>query len=247
MRRMRPALLLVVALALFAAACSDDDATTSSSSPSSTSPSTTTTATTSAPSTTSASGGGDEISALIRLFETTALRTTYLFGEGTDQTEVTLSQDPTADPPLGAVLVPEADFKLITIGEETIFCDTVANTCFEVAGATGPGLSAGLLGPFAGGLFMAGQLDAIPGASVTGDRVEIAGRSGICFSFRPPESAGFDTEEVKQCIDSELGFTLLLETQESMDGEAETIMILTEFGDPLPEDFEPTGPVTPSS
>lgn len=102
-----------------------------------------------------------------------------------------------------------------------------------------------MLGPFAGGLFLAADLAEIPGADVTESTETIAGRTGLCFTFTPPAGAGFDTETVRQCIDSELGFTLLIQAQET-GGDLETVMELLEFGDPLPDDFTPTGPVTSS-
>lgn len=228
-------------LVLIVAACGDDDTSPTTTAPDETTTTVAATSTTAAPTTTEAPG--DAIGSLLATFEMTPLRTTYLFGEGSDQTEVTLSQDPTQDPPVEAVLVPGADAKLITIGDETVFCDTRANQCFSVPGAAGGGFSEGLLGPFAGGLFMAGQLDSIPGATMTEETVEVAGRSGICFTFTPPDAAGFDTELIRQCIDAELGFTLLLQSQPA-GGDLETVMELIEFGEPLDDDFIPTGPVT---
>jgi hypothetical protein len=66
----------------------------------------------------------------------------------------------------------------------------------------------------------------------------------VCFTFTPPAGAGFDTELIHQCIDSELGFTLLLQSQDTGGTTESTVMELTAFGDPLPDDFTPSGPVT---
>lgn len=239
--------LSALILALIAGACGNDDT------PPTTAPddaTTTTTmvavSTTAAAVTPQATTGRDDLAALRQLYERTPLRTTYTFSEGGEQTLVTLSQDPAQDPPVQAVIIPDADAKLITIGTDTIFCDTHSNQCFEVPGGTGDGFSEGLLGPFAGNLFFTSHLDAIPSTDLTGEPEEIAGRTGMCFTFTPPPSSGLDTESIRQCVDAELGFTLLIQSQAAGATEADTVMELVEFGEPHDDDFTPTGPVTES-
>ena len=73
----------------------------------------------------------------------------------------------------------------------------------------------------------------------------IAGRSGICFTYEAPGGYGADITTLRQCIDDEFGFTLLLESSET-GGPIERVIELTAFADPTAEDFEPTGPVTAS-
>jgi hypothetical protein len=57
----------------------------------------------------------------------------------------------------------------------------------------------------------------------------------------PQAFTGADTEFVRQCIDSELGFTLLMETKDAGGATVERVMELIDFGQPLPSDFQPTG------
>jgi hypothetical protein len=51
---------------------------------------------------------------------------------------------------------------------------------------------------------------------------------------------------LRQCIDSEFGFTLLLESEASATGDIATVLELIDFAQPTADDFEPTGPVTPA-
>jgi hypothetical protein len=241
MRTLFRLVLVALVLALVATACGDDDTTetTVPDDPTTTAAApTTTTATTMA-----APTPGDDLAMLLESYETTALRTTYVFRDSGEETTVILSQQPNADPPVEAVIIPAANTQLIRIGEESIFCDTTANQCFALPSGAGTGFSEGMLGPFVGGLFLAAGLDQIPAADISEETTEIAGRAGICFTFSPPPDAGFDTELIRQCVDSELGFTLLIQAQETGSDTVETIMELVEFGEPLEEDFTPTGPV----
>lgn len=241
---------VLMALVLVFAACADDDAESTTTTVADGTTSTTATTTTGDMDETTTTSGDiddgddmDETSELLERYEETPLRTTYIFFQGSTESEVTLSQDPTADPPVEAVIIPEANAKLITMGDDSIFCDTSSNQCFEVPGV-GEGFSAALLGPFAGGLFIAAELEQIPGATMTEETVTVAGRDGTCFTFEAPAQMEGDTEFLRQCIDAELGFTLLIEARESDSDVVEPIMELIEFGDPRPEDFEPSGPVT---
>ncbi len=79
---------------------------------------------------------------------------------------------------------------------------------------------------------------------MTEEPITVAGRDGVCFTFAPP--AGFEGESdlLRQCIDNELGFTLLLQTTDTTTDVVETVMELIDFSEPTAEDFEPTGPVT---
>jgi len=85
----------------------------------------------------------------------------------------------------------------------------------------------------------------IPGLEVETGRVTIAGRSGICYTFRPQAMLGSNAEYVRQCLDDQLGFTLLLEVKEAGAAAVERLMELVAFGPPQPGDFEPSGPVIP--
>lgn len=232
--------LVALVLALVATACGDDDTTETTIPDEST---TTTAAPTTTATTTPAPTPGGDLAELLESYETIALRTTYAFSDSGEETVVIISQDPTADPPLEAVIIPAANTQLIRIGDESIFCDTTADQCFALPAGAGAGFSEGMLGPFVGGLFLAAGLDQIPGAVIAEETTEIAGRDGICFTFNPPPNAGFGTELIRQCVDAELGFTLLIQAQETGSDTLETIMELIEFGAPLEEDFIPTGPV----
>ena len=245
MRFVTRAMTAVVALALVGAACGDDDATTTTSAAiDDTTVATEAPPTTSAtPPTAGAADDGPDVNELLERYEMTPLRATYLFGEGDSQTEVVLAQDPTADPPVESITIVEADSKIIISEGVTVFCDGASNRCFEVAGAAGENLAAGLLGT-AGSVFLAAESGGLSGADVTEESITVAGRDGVCFSFTPP--AGFEGEGdlLRQCIDNELGFTLLLQTTDTTTDVVVTVMKLIDFSEPTPEDFEPTGPVT---
>jgi hypothetical protein len=239
-------MIAVVALALVGAACGDDDATTTTTSAATDD----TTVITAAPPTTApalaTTGGiesGPDVDELLALYEITPLRATYLFGEGDNQTEVILAQDPTAVPPVESITIVEANSKIIISEGVTIFCDGSSNICFEVPGATGENLAAGLLGP-AGSVFLAAGSGAFAGVDVTEEPITVAGRDGVCFTYAPPAGFAGDTDLLRQCIDSELGFTLLMQTSDTTTDVVETVMELIDFSLPSAADFEPTGPVT---
>jgi hypothetical protein len=242
---------LVAALVILAAACGDDDAAT-------TQPGTETTA---AAATTVSPGdtppettppdpppGGDaaRIDELLERYDQSPLRTTYRVGDDTDEQIIVFSQDPNQDPPVSATIIGD-EGKIITIGETTIFCGPGGDgesECFESpVAAAGPSLSQGILGPvLAGFLFSEGVTDN-PAFSVQEEPAEYAGRTGVCFTITPQTPS--DMDFIVQCIDGELGFTLAIEGQEA-GSDPEVVMELIEFGLPRPEDFEPTGPVTPA-
>ncbi len=254
MRSTTRAAILISTLALVVAACGDDDAvtTTTATTPDDTTASTTAPVTTIATATSTAttidvSGDGPDVDDLLALYEATPLRTTYLFGEGDSQTEIVLAQDPTAEPPVESITIAEENSKIIISDGVTIFCDGSSNMCFEVPGGTGDSLATGLLGPFGGGVFLtAGRSGAVPGASVSEEPITVAGRDGVCFTYEAPAEFGSDTNLVRQCIDGELGFTLLLQAGDTATDAVETVMELIDFSQPTAEDFEPTGPVTPA-
>jgi len=243
---MRRLITIIAASTLVLAACGDDTAATTAAT--TTSPATTTPgATTTDAATITTSGtvgtGSDQIQALLDLYAMTRLRTTYLFGEGDSQQTVILSQDPTADPPVSAVLLESG--RIITTPDQTIFCDTAGTGCFAMPDTGGASVLDGLLGPVIGGFLVTAGLTEVPGASIVEMPSVIAGRDGICFQFTPPSGAGFDTASLTQCIDSRLGFTLYVENTPT-GGNPERLLELVEFGDPLPDDFTPTGPVAPT-
>jgi len=252
MRSASRALIVLVALTLVAAACSDDDATTTAA----TSATNDTTAVTAAPPTTAAtatSGGSvendpsSELGDLLARFEMTPLRTTYLLGMGEDQTEIILAQDPAADPPIESIVIVEDGSKIIISEGTTIFCDGSGAGCFEVPGGAGDSLVGGFLGPFASGVFLtSGAGGAIAASAVTEEPITVAGRDGVCFTYEPPAGFDTDTSVLRQCIDNEFGFTLLLQSEGTTTDGLETELELIDFAQPTAEDFEPTGPVIPA-
>ncbi len=246
MRPITRAMIAVVALSLVGAACSDDDATTTTTSAATDD----TTVITAAPPVTSATAtttevadDGLDVDELLARYEMTPLRATYLFGEGDSQTEVVLAQDPTAVPPIESISIAEANSKIIISGGVTVFCDGASNMCFEVPGAAGDNLAAALLGP-ASSVFLASESGAFAGVDVIEEPITVAGREGICFTFTPPTGFEGDTDLLRQCIDTELGFTLLMQTSDTTTDVIETVMELIDFSLPSAADFEPTGPVT---
>jgi hypothetical protein len=244
-------LIVAIALALLSAACGDDDATdtqptTTTAGESTTTQGATTTPTTSgdtaAPTTAPAGDTGDaDLDALLERYRQTPLRLVYQTGmTGTEETMV-VAQDPTQDPPVSSFGFPEQNTRLIQGGDEIMMCSE--GMCFSMPAEGSADLVTGMFG----GAFLAGLLTAdvadLPGLSVDSEDVTIAGRTGVCFTYTPTAIVGSTTEYARQCVDEELGFTLLLEVKES-GAEVERALELVEFGDPTPEDFEPTGPVT---
>jgi len=254
MRSTSRTVVVIIALALAAGACGDDDAasTTDAITEDTVAPITEDTATTTiAPTTTAATAtssesaeAGPDVGELLARYEMTPLRTTYLLGEGDDQTEIVLAQDPTANPPIESVTIIEADTKIIISEGTTILCEGSTNMCFEVPGAAGESLTTGLLGPF-GSLLAMGR-DGPLGAAITEEPITVAGRNGVCLTYVPPVGLEGEADQFRQCIDSELGFTLLLQVSATTPGAVETVMELIDFSQPTSEDFEPTGPVTPA-
>jgi hypothetical protein len=250
-------IVVIAAMTLIAAACGDDDdgglldaATSTTESQADQEAPDDDESSTDEPGTTAASDddpapvstGSGEIDELLQRFQDSPLRVTYLMGEAPNQSVVTLSQDPNRDPPVSALIIEDEGGKVITIGDTVISCG--GGQCFEVPGGAGADLTAGLLSPLIMGFLLTEDITGSPGFDVDRDSETIAGRSGICFRFTP---RGFvtdaDVEFIRQCIDAELGFTLLVEGLEEGSDQVEQFMVLTEFGQPRPEDFEPDGEV----
>lgn len=247
--------VLAVALVALVAACGDDSGSPFGSSTTSAGGETTTSqagasttqaggATTTAgeETTSTQAGGSGELDRLLEQFRQTPLRTTYAMEDGG---ELTFSQDPTQVPPVSAVLY--EDGKMITAGDSYIVCSGEGATgmCFTMPATEGMDMATAFLGPFASlALSLQAGMTDTPGYDVETDQATIAGRSGVCFTYSPDVGLGADYEYVRTCIDEELGFTLLVQVQESGATEATTVMKLVSFGDPEPSDFEPTGPVT---
>lgn len=232
---------IALALVLVVAACGDDDATTTTSAETVTTVADSGTATTAdvgAAATTTAGGSGtigSDIQALLDLYADTPLRLTYLMGDQDDDpATVIMAQDPTSDPIRSAIVVDDA--KIISNGEETMMCED--SQCIVLAGVTAESMIQGLLGPFAASFLLSAAVEDIPGTSLERMDGEIAGRTGICWVYAPPGT----TETYRQCIDDQLGFTLLMETSLSGGGTTR-VMELLEYATPTDEDFEPTGPV----
>lgn len=242
MRSLRAITTTLLALTLAVAACGDDAA------------ETTDIETTSAPAGTAAPvppatqaaepSGSDALESALARYANTPLRTTYLIGEGDDREEIILAQDPTADPPIESITLPAAETKIVISGGTTILCDDSSSMCFELPGAGGTSLTTGLLGPFAG--FLGLGAETVPGVETSQEPITVAGRDGICFSYEPPDALGADTDLIRQCIDGEFGFTLLMQASAADSDDVETVMELTDFGPPTPEDFATPYPVTSS-
>jgi hypothetical protein len=260
---------VVAVLALLAAACGDDDVfgavttTSSGEATATTEASGDATATTSAgeatadETTTSGaipSGGDEDIAALLEEYRTVPLRVTYLFGEDADAQTVTLSQDPERTPPVSAMIMyegpqPESpeESRVLTIGDQTLICGPPGpgNTCIETPPTPGggPSIAEGLLGPLVSGFLLATGITEAPGFSMDQSGITIAGRSGVCFTYTPAAFLEADVEFVRQCVDADIGFTLLIEAKDADGDTVERIMELIDFGQPQPGDFEPTGEV----
>jgi len=100
------------------------------------------------------------------------------------------------------------------------------------------------MGPALFGLMMAEGMTGDLGFAVEQGSQTVANRQGVCFTFRPSALlADEDVDLIRQCIDAEFGFILIMEVREAGETEVETVMELVEFGRPRPEDFEPSGPV----
>ena len=243
-----------VVLVVLAAACGDDSGSPFASSTTAGGASTTgggegttaagETTTTGGGATIGPGGGAGDVEELLARFREVPLRTTYLVGSGSDRQEMTFSQDPTQDPPVSAVVF--TDGKMLTVGDRYIVCsgEGAGSQCFEMPATEGVDMASTMLGPFAALAWsLQGSAD-LPGYEVETEQVTIGGRTGVCFTYRPAAVTGSTTEFVRQCIDSELGFALLLEVKEAGSDEVERVMELVSAGDPEPGDFEPTGPLT---
>jgi len=252
MRRI-PAILL--SLLLVAAACGDDDGslfsedsppTTEAAGDDGATPSTTAPrdeTTTSSPAGNGGDGAsGDDIEALLEEYRSTPLRLVYrLDGVGGGEIMI-LAQDPTRTPPVSSFSSPDENSRVIQRGDEMTICDDEA--CFSVPGAGGEQMLMGMFGTAMVGALMTGGIGDVPGLDVDTGTETIAGRTGLCFTYNPSQSFDPTVEFARQCVDAELGFTLLVESRERGSDQVETVMELLEFGRPTDEDFEPTGPVT---
>ncbi len=182
---------------------------------------------------------GGDVGELLERFREMRLRATYLMEA--DQSTLTISQDPTADPPVSAYLSEEEGFHVIFDGDSMTMCDVDQQQCFAVPAEIGggdPSLFAGaFLSPFLAS-FLAFSTADTPGFDVDTEPVEVAGRSGVCFTVTPEAALGADFDEIRQCVDDETGAMLLFEIKEA-GGDFERVLELVEFGDPRPSDFEP--------
>jgi hypothetical protein len=262
--------IVIVVLSLLLAACGDDDvfgdvATSSGESTTTTvtaDDETTTTradgATTTAGETTTSEavppGGGEDVAALLEEYRSVPLRVTYVVGGDSDGQTVTLSQDPTQTPSVTAVILyesPEPDSpeeaRVLTIGDRTLICGPPGpgNTCVETPPTPGggPSIAEGLLGPLVSAFLLELELSDAPGFSVDPSGITLAGREGICFTYTPTAYAEADVEFLRQCVDADAGFTLLIEAKDADGDTVERVMELIDFGQPQPGDFEPTGEV----
>ncbi len=187
---------------------------------------------------------GGDVGELLERFQQSRIRATYLLDEGDDESMLTLSQDPTADPPVSAILSDEDGFQVIFSGDAMTMCDANAEQCFALptGAGTDPSLFAGaFLSPFVSSFLAFSTADTV-GFDVDTEPVEVAGRSGVCFTVTPDAFVGADFDEVRQCVDDETGAMLLFEIKEA-GGDFERVLELVEFGDPLASDFEPPFPL----
>jgi hypothetical protein len=256
-----------VAVLLVAAGCGDDDdgglfdGSTSQATATTSSGPTTTDAgedptTTAGPATTDAgegpattSGGSDittgddDIDALLERFRAEPLRLTYELGDGGADGTMILAQDPTADPPVASYTFVEDGGRVIQRPGEMIICDQ-AGGCFTVPAVGGEEMLLAMFGGGAAGAWMlaAGAGDT-PGYDVESEGVSIAGRDGVCITLTPNQAFDPDVEYLRQCVDAEIGFVLLMETRDQGADSPEQAMRLLEYALPTPDDFEPTGPV----
>ncbi len=204
-----------------------------------------TSTTTLASGTTAASGGGGDVAELLEQFQSTPLRATYLFDEGDSEQRLTLSQDPTADPPLSALISEDDGFHVIFTGGAMTICDADQEQCFatpEQPGVDNTLLAGAFLSPFLSSFLAFSVSNTTPGVDLSTEPIEVAGRSGLCFTLSPDAGFGADFDEVRQCVDDETGAILLFETREG-GGDFVRLMELVELGEPLPSDFSPPFPL----
>jgi hypothetical protein len=263
--------ILVVITALVGAACGDDDPfgavttapsqattattvgtddTSGSTLPDETSQTSEAGATTTA----TAAGAEGDIEALLERYRSVPLRVTYLVGGDPDAQTVTLSQDPTQTPPVMAVIMyegPEPDSleeaRVLTIGDRTLICGPPGpdNICVESPPTPGggPSIAEGVFGPLVSAFLLELELSDTPGFSVDESGITVAGREGVCFTHTPTAYPDADVAFLRQCVDSESGFMLLVEAKEAEGETAQRVLELIDFGQPRPGDFEPTGEV----
>jgi len=253
---MRRIAILITVLALIAAACGDDDGsvlgepgTTSSPTETTGGDTVATTAAEAAPTTTDAAPGtpGSDVQTALLNYETAAFRAVYRFGEGDDEQIIAISRDPNLDPPASATLIGPGgeEARFLTIGGRTIICGPPGEECIEFPPEMGMDMGQALLGPVLSGFLLNADLESNPGFTVEEGAATIGGRRGLCFTYTPTAlAAGADVAFMRQCVDAELGFILLIETLEAGGAAVETIIELLEFGLPTPADFEPSGPLT---
>lgn len=254
---MRRIAILLTVLALFAAACGDDDgsilesATTTAAAPVTTSgggATATTAGDTGTPTTQAGTGGSEgDVATALAAYETAAFRAVYRFGEGAEEQIITISQDPNLDPPASVTLIgPDGDEgRFLNVGDRTIICGPPGDECIEFPSGMGMDMGQALLGPVLSGFLLNENLASNPGFTVEEGTATIAGRTGLCFTFAPSAlAAGADVAFVRQCVDSQLGFILLIESQDEGSEFVEKLMELLDFGSPTPADFQPSGPVT---
>jgi hypothetical protein len=266
---MRRLVIALTAVTLLVAACGDDDLSvldapgtpaapptsqaasgTTAAAPDTTAASDSTAAApdeTSPPTTSGAAGSegaADEVAALMDLYEAAALRVTYRMDEGPDEMILTISKDPNREPPVSALIFgPDGEEgRFISIGDVSMICE--GNECFEIPG--GDEMAEMYLGPAMSLFAYTGAVAGTPGFTVEEGDEMVGGRFGPCFVYRRDVygldvQSDDDVEAIRQCIDAEYGFILLLQTLEAGTNEPRTVVELLDFGLPQAEDFEPTG------
>lgn len=183
----------------------------------------------------------NELANILELAQTSSYKVTYESTSGTTTTELVYAQDPPK-----SMLQTDGTTYIQSDEETTILCSETdgTTTCTESA-ATGS-----ILDSFGTGLFgtFFSAFAALPSVDDV-DADEIAGRNALCSTLDastlgPLAGEVSGEEQLKVCVDKKTGVLLLGETKNA-DGDIQTSVRATKFGEPSDDDFEP--PVEPTS
>lgn len=196
-----------------------------------------TTTTTTTTTTTMPPSGDVSIDQLRLLGSQARFRATYRVDIDGEIQTLTISQDPTLDPPGSALFTEEDGGQLIFNDEQIIFCSD--EECFAVPNTGGTAFMTmfglGTLGFF---------VDNNPpeGFDVDSSPDTIDGIDVVCFTVTPDDVEEFGLLFYRQCVQASTGVSVLIEIQEP--GEEPMVFLeLVELGEPLETDFIPPFPV----